>query len=89
MRNFLFAASIAKTRGLRFFGVLVIVPKDEAGVVIEQIREFKRDVLQDKFHARVGYTTYEEHVRHLKATQDADAVQLAGFLEERLLALRD
>ena len=84
MRNFLFAAAMAKRDGKKFFGVLAICPEPSSGALVSQVEEFRQEILLPKFRSRVKFLTYENLIDHLQNFANAEANALAAFLKERI-----
>lgn len=84
MRNFLFAAAYAQRKGLRAFGLTVIVPTGTSYVIHEQVQSFCETILQPQFHRNVHLVTYEQLIEVLRSCNDLDSQSLANFLGRRI-----
>lgn len=84
MRNFLFAAEVARRDQKAFFGVLAICPERTADEVKIQVQNFRNDILLPEFKDQMQFLPYERLIHHLRVTFDGDALKLADFLEERI-----
>lgn len=84
MRNFLFAAALAERDKKSHFGVLTIGPRRFSSILEDQVGAFRRDVLQDDFADLVAFVDYEEYADLLAEKASEHAVQLSGFLLERI-----
>ena len=86
MRNFLFAAAYAETHHLPYFAVLVLCPRSRASGLGTQVRQFCEEVLLAPYAQLVQLAHYETYIEALRVTGDADAIELAAFLEGRIAA---
>lgn len=87
MRNFLFAAAMAERDRKSWFGVLTIAPRRYAGELRAQVAAFRERVLLPHHSDRVSFLDYESYCELLRQTRDADADDLAEFLESRIDAI--
>lgn len=87
MRNFLFAAAFAEQSKRKFFGVLAIAPEATSTRLVEQVESFREQVLLTRYRDRIRFLTYERLIHYLRKSRDAEADDLARFLEERIKSI--
>ena len=84
MRNFLFAASYAKREQKSKFGVLVICSKRRSKKLIEQVHQFRSEVLLPEFRENINLCYYEDLITILEKSENSTAKDLATYLEMRI-----
>lgn len=84
MRNFLYAAVMARGRDAREFRMLVLCPQRTSGRVEEQVEAFQGDILKPGFADRILFRPFEVFIDALRSTGDPEASSLAAFLESRI-----
>ena len=89
MRNFLFAASYAKREQKSKFGVLVICSKRRSIKLIEQVNQFRSEVLLPEFRVNITLRYYEDLITILETSDNSTAKDLATYLETRIQTVLD
>jgi len=89
MRNFLFAASLAKHEQKPVFGVLTIGPRLFAPVLSRQVAAFQRDILQEQYADLISFLDYESYAAILESFGEKDSTELARFVRERIRTIVD
>lgn len=87
-RNFLYAATLAGRSGGRPFGVLVVSPGANSARLLKEMADFKQSILQEQFHDRLQYCSYEDYVAVLEAVDDSGVRKLAQFIRTEILGRR-
>jgi hypothetical protein len=87
MRNLLSVAVLARIRGVEYFLAVVICPRSTSTVVRAQVESFQQHVLREEYRDRLVLRTYESYIEALRSTGDADAQDLAEFLNGHTVAL--
>jgi hypothetical protein len=86
MRNFLFVAALAARDAREKFAVLVLCPNGRSEAFERQVKRFRDEVLLGTCHERVRLLHYEDYIRLLQDSSDADANELGTFLHHRIAA---
>ena len=82
MRNFLFAAMLAREERKSFFRVVVISPHNTSETLLQQVQDFQA-ILLPEYQDRIQFAPYETYLNVLHHNGN-DAVELAEFLALRI-----
>lgn len=84
MRNYLFAATYARTKNIKRHGVMTIAPASKSSLLTDQVAEFRSKILAPEYSDTIGHVTYETYIDLLRTIGDECCAKLASFLEERI-----
>lgn len=85
MRNFLFAATAAKSK--KSFGVLAIVPEATSARVRSQVKSFQSKVLKPEYRGHVAVAAYEDLIQLLGRSGSERGKQLGKFLTDKITTM--
>ncbi|MEK6259028.1 MAG: hypothetical protein AABP62_10475 [Planctomycetota bacterium] len=84
MRNFLTAAAYAQKKKKKQFGSLVICPHASSRTLVEQVRDFRSDILLPHFADCVSLAYYDDYISLLLNSNDLRLGEIAEFLQDRM-----
>lgn len=85
MRNFLFASAYAQKYGKQAFGVIIICPRKNDGILKLQLAEFFEQILLPEYQENIALINYEDWADILLGNNNhEECIKLANFLRDRI-----